>query len=62
MPIEVVTDILGKPLAVRHLSDYKEYNLAFQYSESPTSTHYKLRQVFFLDERVCKVESYFYLD
>lgn len=54
-----VIDILGEPLAIFPPTiDIK----AFQYSESPSSTHYRLRQVYFKDGIVSERVSYYYID
>lgn len=54
-----VINILGNPLA-----EWKpEENIdALQYSESSKSTHYRLRQVYLINDIVSERISYYYVD
>jgi len=59
-----VVQILGEPIA-----RFKPYYysgdstvVAWQYSESPSSTNYRLRQLYLKDGVVVKKVAYFYLD
>ncbi len=54
-----VISILGEPL-VRWQP--KEGYVGFQYTNSPSSTHYRLRQVYLSEGIVKEVIGYFYLD
>lgn len=62
-----VIAIIGKPLS---RSDFfklskrpeDKYIVRLQYSESPSSTHYRLRQIYLYKDKVSEIISYFYLD
>ena len=62
-----VIEIIGEPL-VRWQpylnTNYKEkrHFVGLQYSESPSSTNYRLRQVYLDKGRVAEIISYYYLD
>jgi hypothetical protein len=64
MSEEEVVSILGEPLRRwrPYVIEKEKYLTALQYSESPTSTHYRLRQVYLEREKVAEVVSYYYLD
>lgn len=68
MTDEEVVDILGQPLITwlpyrnNRLFPEKKNYVGFQYSESPSSTHYRLRQINFSKGRVVEIKSYFYVD
>jgi len=68
MTEDEVGDILGVPiikwLPYRNNKYFPEKNdyVGFQYSESPSSTHYRLRQIYFSEGRVAEIKSYFYVD
>ena len=63
MTEQEVIDLVGEPL-----KRWQPYNknqppfTVFQYSQSPSDTHYRLRQVHFGEGRVVEVVSYFYGD
>lgn len=62
-----VIAIIGKPLSRSDffkLSNRLEdrYIVRLQYSESPSSTHYRLRQIYLYKDKVSKIISYFYFD
>ena len=54
-----VINILGNPLVEWKP---KENIDALQYSESPKSTHYRLRQVYLINDIVSERISYYYVD
>ncbi len=59
MPQTEVLKQLGSPL----LKWYPEDGIvAFQYSTSPTDSHYRLRQIYFKDHFVIKKTGYFWVD
>jgi hypothetical protein len=63
MTEQQVIEILGEPLSRwQPYVGEKGHFVGLQYSESPTSTHYRLRQVYLDYGRVAEVISYFYLD
>lgn len=62
-----VLDILGEPVTRWRPYQYtnfqdKKHFVGLQYSESPTSTHYNLRQVYLDSGKVAEIISYFYID
>ncbi|HEX8425733.1 hypothetical protein [Hymenobacter sp.] len=62
-----VENMLGKPLVVWKPYKYSNYRskkhfIGYEYSRSPTSTHYRLRQVYFDRDKVVDVINYFYID
>ena len=62
-----VLEILGEPLTrwtpYRHANfPDKAHYVGLQYSESPSSTHYRLRQVYLDNGVVAEVIGYFYVD
>ncbi len=59
MNAEEVIEILGEPL-VKWFVGIKR--ICYQYTESPSSTHYRLRQVHVTDGKVTEVIGYFYVD
>jgi len=54
-----VLEILGEPI-VRW--EPRDEIVGFQYSESPSSTHYRLRQVYLKDKIVVERIGYYYID
>ncbi|RTQ46311.1 hypothetical protein EJV47_22565 [Hymenobacter gummosus] len=67
MSQQQVEQIHGKPLVVWKPYEYTKYDskkhfVGYEYSQSPTSTHYRLRQVYFDGNKVAEVISYFYVD
>jgi hypothetical protein len=60
MEEEDVLDLLGEPL-VRWFPMKTKYT-AFQYAESTSSTHYRLRQVYFQNGVVVLIRGYFWAD
>lgn len=67
MAKQEVLEILGEPLI--YWNPYrstkytnKSHYIGFQYSESPTSSHYRLRQIYFDNEVVAEIIGYFYVD
>jgi len=67
MTQEQVVEILGKPLDIwkpYELTKYieKRHYVAFQYSESPSSVDYRLRQVYFDNGIVAEIINYYYFD
>ncbi len=67
MTEQQVLEILGEPLT-RWLPyqstkfQDKKHLVGLQYSTSPSSTHYKLRQIFLNNGKVAEIISYFYID
>ena len=59
MNAEEVIEILGEPL-VKWFVGIKR--ICYQYTESPSSTYYRLRQVHVTDGKVTEVIGYFYVD
>ncbi len=62
-----VLDILGEPLTrwrpYRNTKfQDKEHFVGLQYSESPGSGHYNLRQIYLDNGKVAEIISYFYID
>lgn len=62
-----VLDILGEPLTrwrpYRNTKfQDKEHFVGLQYSESPGSGHYNLRQIYLDNRKVAEIKSYFYID
>lgn len=62
-----VLDILGEPLTRWRPYRYtkfqdKEHFVGLQYSESPGSGHYNLRQINLDNGKVAEIISYFYID
>lgn len=62
-----VMDILGEPLTrwrpYRNTKfQDKEHFVGLQYSESPGSGHYNLRQIYLDNGKVAEIKSYFYID
>lgn len=62
-----VLDILGEPLTrwrpYRNTKfQDKEHFVGLQYSESPGSRHYNLRQIYLYNGKVAEIKSYFYID
>lgn len=62
-----VLKILGEPLARWRPYQYtnfkeKSHFVGLQYSESPSSTNYNLRQIYLDSGKVAEVISYFYID
>jgi hypothetical protein len=62
-----VLDILGEPLTrwrpYRNTKfQDKEHFVGLQYSESPGSGHYNLRQIYLDNGKVAEIKSYFYID
>lgn len=63
MTEQQVIEILGEPLSRwQPYGGEKGHFVGLQYSESPSSTHYRLRQVYLDHGMVAEVISYFYLD
>lgn len=67
MTEEQVMDILGEPLTrwrpYRNTKfQDKEHFVGLQYSESPGSGHYNLRQIYLDNGKVAEIKSYFYID
>lgn len=67
MTEQQVLDIMGESL--NKWKPYKNpnnsntsYFIVLQYSESPSSTHYRLRQVYLNNGVVSEIKGYFYLD
>lgn len=59
MTKQEVIDILGDPIT----EWVPEDNInGLQYSESPKSTHYRLRQIYLKDNKVIDRISYYYID
>jgi len=62
-----VLDILGEPLTRwrpyqnTNFKDKKHF-VGLQYSESPSSTHYRLRQIYLDSGIVAEKKNYFYID
>ena len=59
MTKEEVLKIIGNPIVEWNPQNDID---ALQYSESPSSTHYRLRQVYLKDNKVAERISYFYID
>lgn len=62
-----VLDIIGEPLTRWQPYQYtkfqdKEHFVGLQYSESPSSGHYNLRQIYLDSGKVAEIISYFYID
>lgn len=62
-----VLEILGEPLMRFTPYQHSKFRdrahfVALQYSESPSSTHYRLRQVYLNNGVVAEVIGYFYVD
>ena len=62
-----VISILGEPLVrwnpyIRDNSSVKKLHCAFEYSISPSDTHYRLRSVRFFNGKVKEVQNCFYWD
>jgi outer membrane protein assembly factor BamE (lipoprotein component of BamABCDE complex) len=53
-----VHDILGIPLSIDIWNGVKRYH----YSSSPRGSHYRVRQIHFVNDRVLNKEHYFYVD
>ena len=67
MTSKKVLDILGEPLArwIPHDKESRSENnkyINYQYSQSPGSTHYRLRQVRFRNDTVYKISACFWVD
>ena len=63
---QVVT-LLGEPLTKwkpyeHSMFPEKSHYVCYQYSESPSSTNYRLRQIHFSNGKVAEIISYYYLD
>lgn len=67
MTEEQVVEIIGKPLTIWNPYKPTKYTekrhyVGFQYSESPTSVDYRLRQVYFDNGIVAEKIDYYYFD
>jgi len=67
MTEQEVLKLLGEPLLRWQPYKYTMYRrkahyIGLQYSESPASTHYRLRQVYLDRGKVAEVIAYYYLD
>jgi hypothetical protein len=63
-----VMEIIGEPLVRWKPYKYSKYKkdkghyVGLQYSESPSDTHYRIRQVYLDNGKVAEIISYYYID
>ena len=59
-----VIEIIGEPLIRWQPYSYKKksHYVGLQYSESPSSSNYRLRQVYLEKGKVVEIISYYYID
>jgi hypothetical protein len=66
MTEQQVIEILGEPLSrwcpYQFCDCDKAHFVGFEYSESPSDTHYRLRQVYLDQGKVAEIRSEFYID